>query len=170
MDYHEHHEKHRGEDAFGLVTLLVSILAFWKSYTIAGFSALSSPGAFPMAASAVMIIAALIVVIGNLRRKSRLSSEAILPRVLLLFVLLVILYALALVPLGFIPASFVFLLLGMKLLYRASWGRCLVISIGSLVVVYVVFRLMFQVVLPQGIVPEDELLSMFRHPTEEAPQ
>jgi putative tricarboxylic transport membrane protein len=163
MDYHEHHEKHRGEDAFALIVLVVSILLLWKSYTIAGFSALSSPGAFPMAASAVMVFSALLVVIGNARRRGRLSDVAILPRTVVLFTLLVVAYAVALVPLGFLPASLVFLTLAMKLLYRASWVRCLVVAVGSLVVVYVVFRLVFQVVLPEGIVPESEILSMFSH-------
>ncbi|TPE50957.1 tripartite tricarboxylate transporter TctB family protein [Amaricoccus solimangrovi] len=170
MDYHEHHVKHRGEDAFGLVVLVVSVLLLWKSYTIAGFSALSSPGAFPMAASAVMVFSASLVVIGNARRRGRLSGEEILPRTVVLFTALVIAYAAALVPLGFLPASFLFLILAMKLLYRASWLRSLIIALASLALVYIVFRLVFQVVLPQGIVPEDEILAMFRHhPAPEAP-
>jgi hypothetical protein len=60
--------KRPGEDAFGIILLVVSLVLAWQSYKIAGFSALSSPGAFPLAASAAMVIAALIVVIGNLRR------------------------------------------------------------------------------------------------------
>jgi putative tricarboxylic transport membrane protein len=171
MDYHEHHEKHRGEEALSLIVLVVSVLLLWKSYTIAGFSALSSPGAFPMAASAVMVLGALIVVIGNARRRGRLSGEKVLPGTLVLFTGLVVAYAVALVPLGFLLASFLFLVLGMKLLYHASWARCLAITLGALVVVYVVFRLLFQVVLPEGIVPEGEILSMFgRDPAAEAQQ
>ena len=162
MDYHEHHEKHRGEDTFSFVVLIVGILLLWKSYTIAGFSALSSPGAFPMAASAVMVFAALLVVIGNARRRSRLSGEPILPKTIVMFTALVIAYALALVPVGFLPASFVFLTLGMKLLYRKSWARCLIVSFCSLAVVYIVFRLIFQVVLPEGIVPEGDIISMIK--------
>jgi hypothetical protein len=159
MDFHETHEKRRGEDLFGLLVLVASVLLFWQSYRIAGFSALSSPGAFPLAASAVMVIAATIVVIGNLRRRGRLSGEAVMPATIALFIGLVVAYAVALVPLGFVLASFAFLTLATKLLYRAGWGRCIGLAAVSLVVIYVVFRLVFQVVLPEGIVPEREWMA-----------
>jgi hypothetical protein len=159
MEYHESHRKRRGEDLFGLIVLVVGVTLFWQSYLIAGFSALSSPGAFPMAASAVMVISAVIVVIGNLRRGGPISDEVILPRTVALFTGLVIAYALTVVPLGFVLASLLFLTLGMKLLYRAGWGMCIGVSVASLIVIYVIFRLLFQVVLPEGIVPEREIMS-----------
>jgi putative tricarboxylic transport membrane protein len=159
MEFHETHEKRRGEDLFNLVVLLVGVVLFWQSYAIAGFSALSSPGAFPLAASAVMVLAALIVVIGNLRRRSTLSDDVILPVTTVAFVGLVVAYAVALVPLGFLPASFLFLLLGTKLLHRRSWLSAFVMALGALVVVYIAFRLVFQVVLPEGVVPERELMA-----------
>lgn len=159
MDFHETHRKRRGEDLFGLLVLVASMLLFWQSYQIAGFSALSSPGAFPLAASGVMVIAAVIVVVGNLRRRGRRSDETIMPATIALFVGLVVAYAVALVPLGFILASFGFLTLATKLLYRAGWGRCILLALASLVVIYVVFRLVFQVVLPEGVVPEREWMA-----------
>jgi putative tricarboxylic transport membrane protein len=159
MEYHESHPKRRGEDLFGLIVLLVSAFLLWQAYQIAGLTALSSPGAFPIAAAAVMLLAALIVVIGNARRGGRASGEPILPATIALFTGLVILYAATLSPLGFLPASFLFLAIGMKLLYRRGWGRCLLLAIASLIVVYVIFRLVFQVVLPEGIVPEREIIA-----------
>lgn len=159
MDFHESHQKRRGEDLFGLIVLVVGVVLFWQSYLIAGFSALSSPGAFPMATAAVMVISGVIVVIGNLRRRGRLSDEKILPGTVLLFTGLVVAYAVALVPLGFILASFGFLVLGTKLLYRSGWTRCILLALVSLVLIYVIFRLVFQVVLPEGIVPEREIIS-----------
>jgi hypothetical protein len=33
------------------------------------------------------------------------------------------------------------------------------VSVASLIVIYVIFRLLFQVVLPEGIVPEREIMS-----------
>lgn len=159
MDLHTTHEKRRGEDLFAWVAFAVGLLLFWQSYRIAGFTALSSPGAFPMAASAAMAGSALIVVVGNLRRRARVSDRPILPRTVALFTLLVVGYAVALVPLGFVPASLLFLLLGMQLLHRRSWAYSAVVAVGSLVLVYVVFRLVFQVVLPEGILPEREILS-----------
>ena len=71
-------------------------------------------------------------------------------------------YAFAIEPLGFLPSSLIFLFVGMKLLYRGGWVASAVISIGALIAIYVVFRLVFQVVLPEGIVPEGEWLAAIR--------
>ncbi len=163
MDLHESHEKRAGEDLFGLIFLVVAVVLFWQAYLIAGFSALSSPGAFPLAAAAVMVLAALIVVIGNARRPRGAGHEPILPRTIAIFTGLVIVYAIALDPLGFLPASLIFLIVGMKLLYRRSWGRTILISVLSLAAVYIIFRLVFQVVLPEGVVPEGELIARVQH-------
>ena len=75
MDFHEHHPKRRGEDVFGLIVLAVSVVLLWQAYGISGFSALSSPGAFPMAAAASMVIASVIVVYVV----SRLVFQVVLP-------------------------------------------------------------------------------------------
>ena len=159
MDFHESHPKRRGEDLFGLIVLVIGVLLFWQAYEIAGFTALSSPGAFPMAAAAVMVVAALIVVIGNARRGGAVSGEPILPGTIALFTLLVIAYALVLLPLGFTLSSLLFLTLGTKLLYGRGWLYCLALAVIAIIVVYVLFRIVFQVVLPEGIVPEGEIIS-----------
>ena len=50
----------------------------------------------------------------------------------------------------------------MRLLYpRGGWLRSGIIALGALILIYVIFRLVFQVVLPEGIVPEREILSGF---------
>jgi len=160
MDFHEHRRKRRGEDLFGLIMVVVSVGIFWQAYAISGFSALSSPGAFPMAAAAAMVIGALVVAYGNLRNTAPRDDAPILPVTIAIFTGLVIAYALLLSPLGFLPASFLFLFAGMRLLYpRGGWLRSGIIAIGSLVAIYVIFRLVFQVILPEGVVPEREILS-----------
>jgi putative tricarboxylic transport membrane protein len=173
MDYHEAHPKRRGEDLFAWIILVVGVVLFWQAYEIAGFSGLSSPGAFPMAAAAVMILASVIVVVGNARKGGARSDERILPVTIALFTGLVIAYALTLAPLGFTLSSLLFLTLGMKLLYRRGWLACMGLAIVSIIVVYVLFRIVFQVVLPEGIVPEGELLSAIQNlfaPAEENAQ
>lgn len=163
MDFHEHRRKRRGEDLFGLIMVVISVGIFWQAYAIAGFSALSSPGAFPMAAAATMVVGALIVAYGNLRNIAPREDAQILPLTIALFTALVIAYALLLSPLGFLPASFLFLFAGMRLLYpRGGWLRTGIIALGALVSIYVIFRLVFQVVLPEGVVPEREIISGFR--------
>ncbi len=159
MDLHTTHEKRAGEDLFGLLFLVLSVGMLWQSYAIAGFSALSSPGAFPLAASAVMLTASVIVVVGNLRRRRGIDDGPVLPGSVAVFVGLVAVYAVALGPLGFLLASLLFLFAGMKILYRGGWVASAVIALGSLLAIYVVFRIVFQVVLPEGIVPEREWMA-----------
>jgi hypothetical protein len=162
MDYHEHRRKRRGEDVFGLIMVVFSVGLFWQAHAIAGFSALSSPGAFPMAAAAMMVIGSLIVAYGNLKNTAARDDTPILPATVAIFTGLVIAYALLLSPLGFLPSSFLFLFAGMRLLYpRGGWLRSGVIALGALVAIYVIFRLVFQVILPEGVVPEREILSGF---------
>jgi hypothetical protein len=112
-----------------------------------------------MAAAATMVIASLIVVIGDARKRRSRDSEPILPLTVAIFIGLVLAYAVALAPLGFIPATFLFLAIGTKLLYRSGWPATLGLALGSLIVIYVVFRIVFQVVLPEGVFPEGEMMS-----------
>jgi len=161
--------KRPGESAFGILLLLLSLFFAWQSYGISGFSALSSPGAFPMAVSATMVLAAVIVVIGNLRRKNEVegglgaSARAFLanvtPGVVLAFTGMVIAYSVLLDPLGFLPASFLFLLVSIHYLHRGSVLFSVVVAVLSLAAIYAVFRLVFKVVLPEGIVPEREIIA-----------
>ncbi|KKM18085.1 hypothetical protein LCGC14_1669240 [marine sediment metagenome] len=162
MELHTPRAKRPGEDIFGLIMLVLAMGLFWQSWKIAGFSALSSPGAFPMAASFTMVIAAAIVVIGNARNTAARDGEPILPGRVILFAALITLYALLIQPLGFLPASLLFLFVGMKLLYRGGWIAALVISALSLALIYILFRIVFQVVLPEGIVPEGQWISAIR--------
>lgn len=154
--------KRPGEDIFGLAVLAVSIALFWQSYEIAGFSALSSPGAFPMATSGAMVLGSLLVVRGNVRRNragASVDRDPILTVTGLVFTGLVVAYAVLLAPLGFLLASFLFLMAGMMLLYRGKLVTTLGIVLLALAIIYVIFRLVFQVVLPEGIVPERQIMA-----------
>ena len=104
-------DKPPGETVFGLALLALSLFLLWQAYGIAGFSSLSSPGAFPLAAAAVMVVAALVTVFSNSRRptvsepgRSR-FFQALPPPVVLLFSAIVLVFAVVLEPLGFLPAA-----------------------------------------------------------------
>ena len=165
----EQRRKRPGESTFGIIMLVVALVLAWQSYGISGFSALSSPGAFPMAVSAVMVITAAIVVFGDLKRKREVEGPAIVkmrgfaaditPTVIVIFTGFVLAYAALLNTLGFLPTSFVFLFISIQFLYRRSVISSFVIALGALIVIYAVFRLVFQVVLPEGIVPEREIMA-----------
>ena len=52
--------------------------------------------------------------------------------------------------LGFLPSSFLFLVLTMRLLGYPRWSTILLSSCVSLVAIYLVFELAFSVLLPSG--------------------
>ena len=57
-----------GEGIFALILLGASLYIFYKAYSLSGFSALASPGAIPMAASGIMVLTMLVVVIKTFMR------------------------------------------------------------------------------------------------------
>jgi hypothetical protein len=63
---------------------------------------------------------------------------------------LVLAYMAALEPFGFVPASFAFLLCAIAWLQRGGWLRAGLVAAGAVALVWVVFRLVFRVILPQG--------------------
>jgi putative tricarboxylic transport membrane protein len=50
-----------------------------------------------------------------------------------------------------------------KVLARKGWGYTLAVSLGSLVVIWIIFRVVFTVLLPAGILPEAEFIQFFRN-------
>ena len=71
-------------------------------------------------------------------------------------------YAVLLRPLGFLPTSFLFLLIMTKALSGRSWFFCLWTSVVTLAAIYLVFRIVFAVLMPEGIVPEGQIIAWFR--------
>jgi putative tricarboxylic transport membrane protein len=150
-----------GELVFVLVLLLFGATALWQAYRISGFASWSSPGAVPMLAGLVMLVAAVRVAVATTRRPpaevppgSTLTREfghALVPRVIVAFTLLIVLYMFALEPLGFVVASFLFLAAGMWVLGSRRFVYNAVISAVSLAIIYVIFQTAFSVVLPDGV-------------------
>ena len=54
-----------GENTFVYLLLVLSLFILVMAYRISGFKAISSPGAFPMAAGLVMVISAGLVLLGH---------------------------------------------------------------------------------------------------------
>lgn len=151
-----------GELVFNLAMTGGSLFLLWSAYGISGFESLSAPGAVPMVTSATMLVCAGLTLRETLR-KSAVTGEKlerdILPLSVIVTILLIGGYALLLQPLGFLPTSFLFL----TVLIRYLSGRTLVnsalISLGTVAVIYLVFRLIFTVLMPEGIVPEGEMIA-----------
>ena len=158
----EGHIRRPGEGVFALLVCAFSLFLLWKAIEIDGFSSLSSPGALPIGATATMVVASAIIAWKTWQSpKSRTEtvSKNILPFDVWTGILLITGYALLLVPLGFLPTSFLFLAIMIKLLsgrsvWFATWTSAL-----SVLIIYLVFRIVFVVLMPEGIVPEGRIIS-----------
>ncbi|MGX0901664.1 putative tricarboxylic transport membrane protein [Roseovarius sp. MBR-79] len=154
-----------GELGFALFLSLASLFLLYSAYGISGFEALSAPGAVPMATTFVMVIAALVVTVRT-ARLPKVTTETlardILPGMVMLFIGFLIVFGLLLQPLGFVPTAALFLTLAIKVLARRGWGYTLVVALGALILIWIVFRVVFTVLLPSGILPEAEFIQFFR--------
>jgi putative tricarboxylic transport membrane protein len=154
-----------GELGFALFLTLASLFLLYSAYGISGFDALSAPGSVPMATTLVMGISAFIVVLKTARLE-RISTETItgdiLPLMVILFIALLALFGALLKPLGFLPTAALFLVVAIKVLARRGWGYTVLVALGSLVIIWIVFRVVFTVLLPSGIIPEAEFIQFFR--------
>lgn len=153
-----------GEGVFSLLLTGISLFLFYQATQISGFEALSAPGSFPLFSTGCMVITSALVALRTLRlpHSEAHGWQAILPGFVIFMTVLMLFYALALKPVGFLPTSFVFLLIATKVMMRTSIARAALIAALSLILVYVVFRLVFSVLMPEGIVPERELISAMR--------
>ena len=160
-------EKRRpGELGFALFLTCASLYLLYSAYGISGFEALSAPGAVPMATTLAMAISALVVTLRTARLPkitSETLSKDILPVMVIVFVGFLILFGVLLKPLGFVPTAALFLTVAIKVLARRGWGYTLAVALGSLIVIWIVFRVVFTVLLPAGIVPEAEFIQFFRN-------
>ena len=139
--------------------LVFSILALAQAYGISGFSELSGPGVFPMLAAGTMIVSGLAILRATFAKTSppaapstplRRFFHVVAPLRFVVVVLMIVAYVAAMPSVGFIVSSAGFLFVAFAYLWRRSWLISAVLALGSLALIYVIFRLGFQVVLPQG--------------------
>jgi hypothetical protein len=118
-----------------------------------------------MAATGAMLLTALLV-LWQTARRPRTPDEtlriAVFPGPVILMALMLLAYGVLLKPLGFLPTSALFLVVAIKLLSGRSLLFSLGISLLSLAVIWLVFRLVFTVLMPPGIFPEAEMVQIFR--------
>lgn len=158
-------ERRPGELAFAIFLTVASLCLLYNAYGISGFEALSSPGSIPMATSLVMVIAAGIVALrtaGLPKVLTETLSKDILPVTVILFVGFLIVFGVLLKPLGFVLTAALFLTASIKVLARKGWGYTLAVAFGSLAIIWIVFRVVFTVLLPAGVLPEAEFIQFFR--------
>jgi hypothetical protein len=158
-----------GEAGFALFLLAASLFLMWDAWGIEnsfGPNGLSSPRAIPLAATFAMVVSALIVVVKTLRLPRDTSESLmkdILPWTVILFAVLLVAYGAALTTIGFLPVSAAFLIIAIKVLSRRSWPWVIGIALVALIVIWLIFRIVFSVLMPAGIVPEAEAVQFFRN-------
>jgi hypothetical protein len=148
--------------------LIFAGYAFWESYGISGFRGLTTGGVMPMLASAVLLVSGLVILADTLRRPTTSESSLtgvmayLFPLRVVLFALLVAVYVAVIPILGFLLASGGLLFVAIWALWgreaflgrSASWWSrplwALAISALSIGLIYLLFRVVFQVVLPIG--------------------
>lgn len=151
-----------GERVFTLLLIVFSLFMLWQAYSISKFESLTSAGAFPMFATAVMVVTGLIIA-GQTARAQPLPLEGgetpfqqfvrlITPGVVVSFTLTIAIYMALLDVLGFVVSSYAFLVVSMWLLGSRRILLSLMISAVCLAAIYVVFQTVFSVVLPAGTV------------------
>lgn len=135
----------------------LGLLLLVQAHGIAGFEALSSPGALPLAAASVLVLAAGFTVLRP--RSATADATPLLPPTLLVLGGLIGLFALVLEPLGFLLAGTGFLTTAFLVLDRRRPLRALGLAATATLGAWVLFRLVFEVLLPEGIVPERAILA-----------
>ena len=145
-----------GELVFALLIVVFSVAALWQSYSISGFSGKTTPGVFPLIASCVMVISGVVVLMSATQLPAPPEgAPGFLAEILTLrhmvVIGLVLAYVLLMPLIGFVASSAVFLFCSFQFLWRKNPLLMLALTGVTLVIIYVVFREVFQVVLPQGI-------------------
>jgi putative tricarboxylic transport membrane protein len=143
------------------MVLIVAFSTFmlWASFNISRFESVSSPGFFPMICAATMVVTGLMSLIKTARSKLELAPgqsvvhqffQKLAPTTLVIFTLLIVAYMLLLEVLGFLVASYLFLLLSMQALGSKRFGLNLAVSAVVLAAIFIIFQTAFSVVLPAG--------------------
>ncbi|MCM2131517.1 tripartite tricarboxylate transporter TctB family protein [Larsenimonas rhizosphaerae] len=147
-----------GERAFNILLLLLSISILVVAYRISGFESVRSPGAFPMFLGCLLVLSMVVIIIGQRHHprpkttghlgETRQFFRTHLPPRFMVFTLMTIGYLLLLTPLGFVPATLLFMFCAIVYLFRGRWVLSALVTVGATAIIYALFTLLFQVYLP----------------------
>ena len=153
-----------GELIFAYLMLALALWLFWLAWNIPGDRRPSAPGTLPMIVCGLMALSALVFVVRTHlteppHRAASLFSQ-LAPPGMLPFAGLSALYVFALGHAGFVLSSLVFLTATISILGRRHPLNAMMIALLAVVLVYILFRMVFQVLLPEGFVPERQWLAI----------
>jgi hypothetical protein len=142
-----------GELVFSMALLMFSIAALYLSSGISGFSSISAPGTLPLLASTILVLSALLITrqTWSLPPTPDASfTSMITPITLINFSLLGLGYVALLTLVGFVLSTLIYLFASILYLHRQGWLLAFFVSLNSLATIYVIFRVTFKVLLPEG--------------------
>lgn len=154
-----------GELIFNLAMVVGSLFLLWSAYGISGFEAKSAPGAVPMVTTAIMAICGLLILRETLGKSATTGEKVerdILPLPVIVTIVAIVAYAFLLKPLGFLPTSFLFLTIMIRYLAGRSLMLSALLALIIVAIIYLVFRIVFTVLMPPGIVPEGEIIAWLK--------
>ena len=144
-----------GELLFALLLFVFSVSAFWQAYLISGFSGKATPGVFPMLAAGIMVVSGLMTLLSAARMPKKPDDKSCFFVEVLSFnhfvlIVLVFGYVILMPVLGFVISSGLFLFCSFQFLWRKNPLVILALTAVTLAVIYIIFREVFQIFLPQG--------------------
>ena len=148
-------DRRPGELVFALLIVVFSAATSWLSYGISVFTGKTTAGVFPMIASAVMMVSSVVILVSATRlpatpqSSNRFLAEILTPRHLIM-IGFILAYVMLMPLIGFVASSAVFLFCSFQFLWRKNSFLILTLTGATLAIIYVIFREVFQVVLPQG--------------------
>ena len=144
-----------GETAFTIGLVVFSLVSLWLSYGISGLASISAPGTLPLLASLVLVASSLVISRQVWAMPPPDEGQSFIslmtPIRWVNFFLLGMAYIFLLTYVGFVPATFLYLFASIVYLHRQGWLVAFFVSANSLAIVYMVFRLVFKVILPEGV-------------------
>lgn len=151
-------ERAPGEILFALLMLMGAAVLLHQAWSIAGFSSFSSAGVFPMLAAGTMVLSGIAVAVQTVRKPRadegsalrNFAREVVGAKVLFIGVLITA-YLFLLQPLGFVVSSVLFLSMAICGLHRRNYLAMIALSLATVAVIYLLFRYVFIVILPQGV-------------------
>jgi putative tricarboxylic transport membrane protein len=135
-----------------LLFLALALGAFFESMTLPfGTMSAPAPGFFPAVLAALLVVASLLAFVETQRsgdqgaQGERLSWKKIVLTVTALFV-----FAVVFERLGYLAATFLFIMFLLRAVERRSWGSSLAVAFSASFLTYVVFGLLLGSPLPAG--------------------
>jgi len=135
-----------------LCLMVIGLLIAWQAQklTVGDYHA-PGPGFFPFYLSILLIITGAAIFIQGLREKP--EEEEAAPRKMRVAITLaaIFIYPFLLEPLGYIPTTFLLMVLCIRLMLKKAWWFAPAVSIAISLFSYIIFKVWLQVLLPTGL-------------------